>query len=446
MWRQFFCVSSNQSIFAWFGVFVLLVHAFLHGYVKFAINRWYRTFYNILESAGSLAAVNTTTTDEWVHMQSAVFDELVEFCKILIIPILSMPVAKYIRARWALQWRLSLAYSYLRVWNPNIDAIEGSSQRVHEDSYRFSRGVELVLTTVLDSLVTIVVFIPVLLSLGSDTTCPTSVHFLAFLGDSWLVAMAISSAVLGFVVTLILGHRLVQLEVQNQIVEAHMRQDLVILETNAGAICCSSNSASNAPDLQSPFLHFVPIFERVEQNYKRLFLNFGILNFWLTLFDQLNVLLPYLIFAPLLFSPSAGERITLGILMQVSNSFDKVFGSLSVVADNWSGGARFNTPPPPPTHSLTHSHTHIHTLLNAVNEFRSVIFRLRQFEASIYDKNTAVCNGGVLARIWLFLLGIWSGRGSRTSTTTTTNPLFGNPVEMVSVEQLDESTTGGARA
>jgi len=81
-----------------------------------------------------------------------------------------------------------------------------------------------------------------------------------------------------------------------------------------------------------------------------------------------------------------------------------------------------------------------------VNEFRSVIFRLRQFEASIYDKNTAVCNGGVLARIWLFLLGIWSGRGSRTSTTTTTNPLFGNPVEMVSVEQLDESTTGGARA
>ena len=70
------------------------------------------------------------------------------------------------------------------------------------------------------------------------------------------------------------------------------------------------------------------------------------------------MILPYLIFAPLLFDSDPNRRILLGTLIQVSNSFDKVFGSLSVIADNWAG----------------------------INEFRSVLVRLRQFENNIFNE------------------------------------------------------------
>ena len=65
------------------------------------------------------------------------------------------------------------------------------------------------------------------------------------------------------------------------------------------------------------------------------------------------VIFPYVIAAPLLFAEDPSHQITLGTLVQMSNSFDKVFSSLSVVSENWG----------------------------EINEFRSVIVRLRQFEA-----------------------------------------------------------------
>jgi len=64
------------------------------------------------------------------------------------------------------------------------------------------------------------------------------------------------------------------------------------------------------------------------------------------------VLAPYILVAPRLFADQCSERITLGTLVQTSNSFDKVFASLSVISENWGG----------------------------INEWRSTLVRLRQFE------------------------------------------------------------------
>jgi ABC-type long-subunit fatty acid transport system fused permease/ATPase subunit len=225
--------------------------------------------------------------------------------------------------------------------------------------------VELCFTTVLDSVITLGVFIPVLTSLGEATPCPESLHFLNWLGGAWLVGLAILSALVGFLVTLLLGHRLVGLEVQNQVVEARLRKDLVVLETTPVAVCVIIPQPDDVevdvremqnPNLMPPLPHFLPIFEGVQRNYNRLFLNFGLLNLWLAFFEQFNVILPYFVFGSLLFSPDSSSRILLGTLVQVSNSFDKVFSSLNIVADNWVG----------------------------INEFRSVLVRLRQFERNIY--------------------------------------------------------------
>ena len=384
MFSQFFCAADrNPRIVAWAGALVVVAHAAVHGWVKFALNRWYRFFYDLLEQSGALAAAGNATTDaEWLAHQAAVSSGLLDFGKIALVAVVVMPLAKFVRSSWALRWRLALMRAYVLAWNPNRAPIEGASQRVHEDSYRFSKGVELCVTTLLDTLVTLLVFVPVLLNLGRETSCPASVSALAPLGDAWLLGLATSSALVGLLGTLVLGHRLVGLEVENQVVEAKLRKDLVILETTPSEICLEHNGgflsddsvasdvtdAGNSGDptdavvtsasLASPFAHFVPIFKSIKSNYHRLFVNFTVLNLFLAIFDQVNVVLPYALFAPLLFSPVAETRIMLGTLIQLSNSFDKVFSSLSVVAENWAG----------------------------INEFRSVLRRLSQFERAVFPR------------------------------------------------------------
>jgi len=360
MLSQFFLEPATRDKFqllvAWGGVVVLIGHAVVHGWVKYAINEWYGAFYNLLEEAGAMTYANSTPTErEWVRMQGNVVSELVKFAAIAAVSIVVMPISKYVRSAWALKWRVALMHSYTTAWNANRAPIEGASQRVHEDTYRFSKGVELCLTTMLDSVITLGVFIPVLTHLGSATPCPASVSAFAWLRDGWLVGMAVSSASIGVCVTIILGQKLVQLEVENQVVEARIRKDLVILETYPSSVCVAQEPAGDqefvdVDTIQStvllpPLPHFLPVFGALQTNYNRLFLNFGALNLWLAFFDQFNVILPYLVFGPLLFDPNPHTRILLGTLVQVSNSFDKVFGSMSVVAESWSGGPQRNASP-----------------------------------------------------------------------------------------------------
>jgi hypothetical protein len=58
------------------------------------------------------------------------------------------------------------------------------------------------------------------------------------------------------------------------------------------------------------------------------------------------------------------DRITLGVLVQLANCFDRVFSSLSIVSESWG----------------------------AINEFRATVVRLREFEVKIYKYNRPVSN------------------------------------------------------
>ena len=379
MFGLFFCAHNWFALLvAWLGALLVVAHAAVHGWVKYAINDWYRDFYNLLEAAGALSANTSATTADWEFRQSQVESSLWAFAQIAVGPVVIMPIAKFIRSMWALRWRLVLMRAYVVAWDPNLPALEGASQRVHEDSYRFARGVELCLTTVLDSIITLAVFIPILTNLGTETPCPKSLGAFAFFEKGWLVGVAVTSALVGLAVTVGLGHKLVRLEIENQVAEAKLRRDLVLLETTPRVICdfyhvtdaANTEGASDAVATDNlamgdsvvpgtflaPIPHFMPIFAGIRRNYDRLFLNFTALNLWLALFDQFNVLLPYIIFSPLLFNPNPVNRILLGTLVQVSNSFDKVFGSLNTVAENWAG----------------------------INEFRSVLVRLKQFERNVF--------------------------------------------------------------
>eukprot|EP00966_Prymnesium_polylepis_P152475 3522056-Prymnesium_polylepis.2 len=107
--------------------------------------------------------------------------------------------------------------------------------------------------------------------------------------------------------------------------------------------------------MSNPSSAFVSLWVDLRNNYHLLFLNFMSLNAWLATFEEYIILVPYLVAAPLLFAPEP-DNITLGTLVQLSNSFGKVFDALNVVGDNWG----------------------------SINEFFSCVVRLKQFEKSVY--------------------------------------------------------------
>lgn len=393
MIREFFLERRWGEVwFAWFGLLVVVGQAFFSSYIKYAVNTWYTGFYDLLQTSGSAllanstvataASFNGTNTTAGHHVltleesRTQVWERLKEFGWIVLPAVFVSPSAKWVKSNWALRWRMALMRSYIASWDANVAPIEGASQRLHEDTQRFATGLQTFLALMLDSAMTLVVFTPILFKLGGKVAAPSAA--LLVLGRGWMFFVAVSSAALGLGVAMVAGRRLVELEVANQRVEAELRRELVVLEATPGEVCPAATSSaeaigqgkrglggdsprSGAPAVPALLGPPAPFFERLwtalVDNYTALYRNFWYLNLWLYAFDQLMIVAPYLLVAPLLFAEDPAARITLGTLVQTSNSFGRVFDSLSVVSENWGG----------------------------INEWRSTLVRLRQFEKELYS-------------------------------------------------------------
>ena len=364
MFQEFFWSRSwKTTLVAWLGLGVVVGYAFFLANVKGQLNAFYARFYDLLQKGGDVTDLGSGGFGSGdTDYKAQVTAELWSFAFIVAPLVSASPAAKYVRSAWAFAWRVALMQSYLVAWDTKQEPIEGASQRLHEDSQRFASALEGCLMTVLDALFTLVVFTPILVELSMEIAPPCPMGIFA---DVWLWGMALTCSLVGLMGAAFFGQKLVGLEVANQRVEALLRKDLVLLETTPAMIVGTEASAQNAQSpsqqRQATFLpqaYFRATLESLWTNYFALFKHFGLLNFWLSLFDQIMVLAPYVIAAPLIFDEDPARRITLGTLMKMSNSFDKVFGSLSVIAENWG----------------------------AINDFRSTYRRLREFETKLYAK------------------------------------------------------------
>lgn len=135
----------------------------------------------------------------------------------------------------------------------------------------------------LDACFTLIVFTPILIKLSADIAPP--LH-LGALEGSWLLTMAFLSSLLGLAGAALFGQKLVGLEVANQRVEALLRKDLVLLETTPAVIVGTSERSSEF----LPQTYFSETLHSLKTNYFSLFKHFGLLNFWLSLFDQVRCL------------------------------------------------------------------------------------------------------------------------------------------------------------
>lgn len=318
MFRSFY--KSRQWFFwAYGGGLFLLLALFVQVELTVKINEWYGSFYNILQKATE-------------HEIEEFWAEMLTFAKIAFPYVLIATVTSYFTRVYSFKWREAMTFSYVSQWQKVDEEVEGASQRIQEDIYRFARIVESLGLQVIRAIMTLIAFLPILWGLSSGV----DVAFFKDIPGS-LVWVAIAVSIGGLLISWFVGIKLPGLEYNNQKVEAAFRKELVYAE----------DDKINYGKTET----IVQLFTGLKFNYNRLFLHYGYFDIWVNFFEQLMVIVPYLIMGPGLFT----GVITLGVLVQVSNAFSKVRESFSIFIANWT----------------------------TITELRSIHKRLREFEHNI---------------------------------------------------------------
>jgi peptide/bleomycin uptake transporter len=285
-------VSAVLIFFIWFRV-----------QLDVMINNWFGVFYNMIQQALGKPGVIT---------QEQFFGQLAAFAGIALVAITTSVLTNFVTSHYVFRWRTAMNDHYVANWQ-RLRHIEGASQRVQEDTMRFAQTVETLGASLVDALMTLIAFLPILWVLSAQ------VKELPLIGEvpQALVFVAVIWALLGTVLLAVAGIRLPGLEFRNQRVEAAYRKELVLGEDAAGRA-------------EPPTLH--ALFVNVRANYFRLYLNYLYFNIVRYGYLQAGVLVPYIALAP---SIVAGG-LTLGVMQQIIRAFGRVENSFQYLVNSWT--------------------------------------------------------------------------------------------------------------
>ena len=324
-----FFTQRNWFIWSWFGSAIILSSLWIQVKIDVKINEWFGEFYDMIQKA--LGEPNAVTMAEYVG-------GLLSFGKLAAMAITLGLATSFLTSHFLFRWRTAMVEWYHAVYD-QARHIEGAAQRVQEDTIKFSRIMEQLGTSLIESIMVLVQFVPILfgLSLGIP---------IFFFGD-WsygLITGAIVWSVGGTLFLIFLGWvlRLVGIEYDLQKKEAAYRKILVIAE----------DDETIRPK------RIDELFEDVRSIHYLSYLRYLYFNIGRIAYLQANVLSAYVLLGPAIV---AGV-VTLGVMQQIIRAFGRVEGSMQYLLKAW------------PT----------------IIELLSVYKRLREFERQILVSDSAV--------------------------------------------------------
>ena len=191
--------------------------------------------------------------------------------------------------------------------------IEGASQRIQEDTMRFASIMKSLGVSIVDAVMTLIAFLPVLLQLSENVRELPLVGSIAYP----LVYAALFWSIFGTILMVLAGIKLPGLEFKNQRVEAAFRKELVLGE----------DDYSRAEPIA-----LKELFDNVRKNYFRIYLHYTYFNLFRNFYFQLNNLFAYVLLIPTI----ALGVITLGIMNQIIRAFSEVTSSFQYLVRSWS--------------------------------------------------------------------------------------------------------------
>ena len=304
-----FCVFwyfYRRSEWYWWsvvGTTVLILAVYAQVQISAWVNDWQGSFFDLLQQALSQPG-SVPPEQYWPYV--------ITLFAVLMPNIIFLILLNFFTSHYVFRWRKAMTSYYMAYW-PEIHSTEGAAQRVQEDTMRFASIMEDLGTSFVSSLMTLVVFLPILWDLSVNIT------ELPIFGDlpGNLVWVALVSAALGTALLWGVGIKLPGLNFQNQKVEAALRKELVYGEDH--------------DDRPTP-ASFRELFSNVQKNYFRLYFHYTYFN--LARYAYLNVAgyIPLLALSPSILAGS----LTLGIYQQVQNAFGEVASSFQFFARAWT--------------------------------------------------------------------------------------------------------------
>lgn len=191
--------------------------------------------------------------------------------------------------------------------------IEGAAQRVQDDTMRFSSTLEDWGVGLIQAVMTLVAFLPVLATLSQHVK---SVPLLGAMPYG-LVLAALLWSLFGTALLALVGIKLPGLEFRNQRVEAAWRKELVYGEDD--------------PQYAAPAT-VKQLFSRVRHNYFRLWFHYLYFNVTRILYLQVDNVFGVFILFPAIIAGT----LTLGLLQQITNVFDQVRASFQYLITSWA--------------------------------------------------------------------------------------------------------------
>ena len=297
-----FFTDPKWYLWAWAGSALILSSLWVQVQIDVKINEWFGDFYDMIQKAlGEPNAI--TITEYWASLFS--------FITLAGIYVALAVAVSFFTAHFLFRWRTAMVEWYHSVYD-QARTIEGASQRVQEDTIKFSRIMEGLGTSFIEAVMIIVEFIPILFGL--------SIGIPIFFFGEWeygLITGALVWSIGGTFFLIVLGYilRLVGVEYDLQKQEAAYRKILVIAE---------DDGTVRPKKLEE-------LFDDVRKIHFLSYLRYLYFNIGRVAYLQANVLSAYVFLAPAIV---AGV-VTLGVMQQIIRAFGRVEGSMQYLLRAW---------------------------------------------------------------------------------------------------------------
>ena len=285
------------------GTSLILFSTYFQVQVSVAINEWRRPFFDAVQNA--LSDKSTVTSAQ-------LFRLIGDFSAIAFVAILVIVFTSFFVSHFVFRWRTAMNDYYVSRWD-EVRGIEGAAQRIQEDTMRFADIMETLGVRIVDSVMTLFAFLPVLFTLSAY------VSELPIVGaiPAPLFNAALAWSIFGTGLLAIAGIKLPGLYFRNQRVEAAYRKELVYGEDDA--------ARAQPPTLRT-------LFSNVRHNYFRLYFHYFYFNIARYTYLQADNIFVYLILVPTI----AAGKVTFGILQQILTAFGQVSSSFQYLVNSWT--------------------------------------------------------------------------------------------------------------
>jgi peptide/bleomycin uptake transporter len=305
-----FCIpwyflNDNRRWYWWsvVGSVTIIEVVYFNVQVDAWLNDWYGDFYNLIQTA--ISAPNTVAFDTYVG-------KIWTVAAVLAVNIFVLVMNAFFNAHYLFRWRRAMNFYYMANWQ-RVRQIEGAAQRVQEDTQNFSSIVEGLGLNIVSSVMTLIVFLPILMGLSEHVP---SLPWVGVVPGS-LVWLALFGAIAGTLIFAVVGVRLPGLQFANQRVEAAYRKELVYAEDH--------------PERGQP-VTVRDLFKNLQRNYFRIYFHYTYFNVARYAFLNASQFFPYIAVGPSLVA----GLISLGVFQQIFNAYGNVSDSFRFLMNSWT--------------------------------------------------------------------------------------------------------------